>query len=179
MVVEVMGRYAGWIALYAGVGGGADVILMPEFPYDIELVAERIGRGTRGARTSASWWSPRAQSRGGQVSVIEAAGWQAERLGGWQPVAGALEQLTGKETRTVVLGHLQRADRRRASTACWPHASAASAVDVSSRRAGLHGGVPSAGYRDGAYTRKSWDGRVPVDFDVVRTARAIGIGFGD
>ena len=111
MVVEVMGRYAGWIALYAGVGGGADVILLPEFPYDIEAVAERIrARDAWGAHFSIVVVAEGAKPQNGRVSVIEAAGLgKAERLGGaGHLVAAALEQLTGKETRTVVLGHLQR-----------------------------------------------------------------------
>src|SRR3954451_2682815 len=111
MVVEVMGRYAGWIALHAGVGGGADVILLPEFPYDIQSVADRIkSRDAWGAHFSIIVVAEGAKPKNGRVSVIEAAGLgKAERLGGaGHLVAAALEQLTGKETRTVVLGHLQR-----------------------------------------------------------------------
>ena len=64
MVAEVMGRYAGWIALYAGVAGGADAILIPEIPFDIELVAEAAARRARsGARASASSSSPKAPCR--------------------------------------------------------------------------------------------------------------------
>ena len=64
MVVEVMGRYAGWIALHAGVAGGADVILIPEIPYDLERVARAPARArTASARSSASSSSPRARRR--------------------------------------------------------------------------------------------------------------------
>src|ERR687898_2522255 len=111
MVVEVMGRYAGWIALHGGVAGGADVILIPEIPYDLAKVADCIqSRESFGARFSIVVIAEGAQPVDGQRSVIEAAGLgKAERLGGaGHLVAATLEQLTGKETRTVVLGHLQR-----------------------------------------------------------------------
>ena len=84
MVVEVMGRYAGWIALYAGVAGGADVILIPEIPFDLEKVAERIrGRDAYGARFSIVVVAEGAKPVGGSVSLLRAAtGEYAERLGG-------------------------------------------------------------------------------------------------
>ena len=63
IVVEVMGRYAGWIALHAGVAGGADVILIPEIPYDFEKVVERLTGGTNGAHASASWSLQKARGR--------------------------------------------------------------------------------------------------------------------
>ena len=64
MVVEVMGRYAGWIALYAGVAGGADVILIPEIPFDLNVVAERLREREKfGAPASASSSSPKARCR--------------------------------------------------------------------------------------------------------------------
>ena len=83
MVLEVMGRYAGWIALYAGVAGGADVILIPEIPYDLAIVAERLmERETFGARSSIIVVAEGAVTVGGRVSVVthgDAA--TAERLG--------------------------------------------------------------------------------------------------
>src|SRR5687767_2923230 len=109
IVVEVMGRYAGWIALYSGVAGGADVILIPEIPYDVEKVARRIrDREHMGARFSIVVAAEGAKPIGGKVTVLKhAEGASVERLGG---VAGLLavdlEKLTGNETRTVVLGHL-------------------------------------------------------------------------
>src|SRR3954452_8997641 len=84
MVVEVMGRYAGWIALYAGVAGGADVILIPELPFDIAKVAERIkAREALGARFSIVVVAEGARPVGGQAAVVRAAqGSYVERLGG-------------------------------------------------------------------------------------------------
>src|SRR5262245_38671002 len=111
IVVEVMGRYAGWIALHAGVAGGADVILIPEIDYDLEKVAECIRqRDAKGARFSIVVAAEGAKPKLGGRTVLEAAhGGYAERLGGvGHACASQLEQLTGKETRSVVLGHLQR-----------------------------------------------------------------------
>jgi 6-phosphofructokinase 1 len=111
MVAEVMGRYAGWIALHAGVAGGADAILIPEIPYDIELVAERImAREKWGASFSIVVVAEGATPKDGKRHLIqEAHGGNVERLGGAaQAVSAQLGKLTGKETRSVVLGHLQR-----------------------------------------------------------------------
>src|SRR5437762_3120217 len=111
LVVEVMGRYAGWIALHAGVAGGADVILIPEIPYDIDKVAQCIrDRDKWGARFSIVVVAEGARPKGGSMSVLEAAhDGQAERLGGAAMLcAQELEPRAGKQTRYVVLGHLQR-----------------------------------------------------------------------
>src|SRR5437773_2515684 len=84
LVVEVMGRYAGWIALYAGVAGGADAILIPEIPFDIRAVSERLmARDKWGAKFSIVVVAEGAFPKGGTLAVIEAAhGGFAERLGG-------------------------------------------------------------------------------------------------
>src|SRR5687767_10081257 len=84
MVVEVMGRTAGWIALHAGVAGGADVILIPEIPYDFEKVAQSVlQRDERGARFSIVVVAEGARPTDGSVSILSAAhGGYAERLGG-------------------------------------------------------------------------------------------------
>ena len=129
MVVEVMGRYAGWIALYAGVGGGADVILIPEIPYDLEAGraadpgSRRLGRALLASSSSPKAQSPWAARR--RSSRPRSLG-RAERLGGvGHRIAAELEEMTGKETRTVVLGHLQRGGSPTASIASSPRASAA------------------------------------------------------
>ena len=112
MVVEVMGRYAGWIALHAGIAGRADAILIPEIPYDIAKVAAHVKRKTTGRdrQYSIVVVAEGAKPVGGGVTLKEAAGaGQVERLGGvGQIVAGQLREMTGKETRAVVLGHLLR-----------------------------------------------------------------------
>ena len=112
MVVEVMGRYAGWIALHAGIAGRADAILIPEIPYDIAKVAAHIKRKNAGRdqKYSIVVVAEGAKTVGGGVTLKEAASaGHVEQLGGvGEMVAGQLRELTGKETRAVVLGHLLR-----------------------------------------------------------------------
>ena len=111
MVVEVMGRYAGWIALHAGVAGGADAILIPEIPFNLSLVADRLrDRDRWGARFSIVVVAEGAIAAGGRLALLEeATAGRVERLGGvGARVSDALATLTGKETRSVMLGHLQR-----------------------------------------------------------------------
>src|SRR3984893_17352670 len=108
MIVEVMGRYAGWIALHAGVAGGADAILIPEIPFDVSILAGRLlERDKWGARFSIVVVAEGALPKDGKRALLEEAhGGYAERLGGMGAlVCEALAKLTGKETRSVVLGH--------------------------------------------------------------------------
>jgi len=110
MVVEVMGRYSGWIALHAGLAGNAHAILIPEIPYDIDKVAERVrARDSRGRTDSLVVVAEGARPKDGAMTVLAREVGRAERLGGvGEKVAAELEDLTGKEARTVVLGHLLR-----------------------------------------------------------------------
>ncbi len=112
MFVEVMGRDAGWIALYAGMAGGADAILIPEIPYDItQLIAKIRHREHMGRKFSIVVVAEGARPVGGDVSTVRSAfpPFDLVRLGGAaQRVADEVEHLTGKETRVTVLGHLQR-----------------------------------------------------------------------
>ena len=184
MVVEVMGRCAGWIALYAGVAGGADVILIPEIPFDLNNVAARLRqREAWGARFSIVVVAEGAAPIGGKVSLI-ARGDQttAERLGGLSAsCARELEKLTGKETRHVVLGHLQRGGTPTSHDR-----------DLATRFGGKAIECIMAGEFDVMVASQPPDivtvplelvvgkqKRVPRDFDLIRTARAMGISFGD
>ncbi len=111
MVVELMGRYAGWIALHSGLSGSADVILIPEIPFDIDKVCDKIrDRETAGRHFSIVVVAEGARPKHGTVSLLEEAKvGSAERLGGIAAqVAYAISERTGKETRSLVLGHLQR-----------------------------------------------------------------------
>jgi phosphofructokinase-like protein len=116
MVVEVMGRDAGWIAMYSGIAGGADVILIPEAPFDIDKVAETIRlRHARGRYFSivvaAEGAKFSSESAGGEA-VLQNLGkdeFGHVRLGGiGNMLAAEIEKRTGFETRAVVLGHIQR-----------------------------------------------------------------------
>lgn len=111
MVLELMGRYAGWIALHAGIAGGADVILIPEIPYDIERVSAKIlDRSAHGAPFSIVCVGEGARAVGGQVSTItRGKKGHLPRLGGaGQLVADQLKSRIPHEIRVTVLGHLQR-----------------------------------------------------------------------
>jgi 6-phosphofructokinase 1 len=184
MVVEVMGRYAGWIALYAGVAGGADVILIPEIPFDLSRVAERIKeRDHWGARFSIVVVAEGAKPLGGKTSVVKAAsGEYVERLGGIAGiVATQLQELTGKETRFVVLGHLQRGGAPTSFDRMLATRFGARAMEL--LLDGQFGTMVAFHPPDiVAVPLDRIVGRtrsVPLDFDVVRTARAMGITLGD
>jgi phosphofructokinase-like protein len=112
LVCEVMGRHAGWIALHAGVSGGADVILIPEQPFDIDEVCDRLRRRhSRGSLFSIVVVSEGALPKEGTMATIEERTdeFGHVRLGGiGQRVEREIEERTGYETRTTVLGHIQR-----------------------------------------------------------------------
>lgn len=112
MVLEVMGRYAGWIALHAGMAGGADCILLPEIPFKLDSVIDKIKqRQQRGRRFSLIVIAEGAYPQGGEISVsrIVEGSHEKIRLGGaGEKLARQIENLTGVESRCTVLGHVQR-----------------------------------------------------------------------
>lgn len=112
MIVEVMGRYAGWIALLSGLAGGGDVILIPEIPYDIDRVCDKIKeRSKKGKRFSIIVVAEGAKPKGGAMVVRKVIKDSPDplRLGGiGNKVGDDIEEITRIETRVTVLGHLQR-----------------------------------------------------------------------
>ena len=176
-----MGRYAGWIAVYAGVAGGADAILIPG-SVDIGLVAQRLReRDKWGAKFGTSSW-PRARSRGGSLSLIEARTAASERLGGiGAQVCDALAGETGKETRHVVLGHLQRGGAPTSFDRILATRFGGKAVELVRR--GEFGTMVAFAPPDIISRRLDEvvgkTKTVPMDFDVLATARALGVTFGD
>ncbi|MDD5427777.1 MAG: ATP-dependent 6-phosphofructokinase [Candidatus Omnitrophica bacterium] len=112
MIVEVMGHNAGWIALHSGIAGGGDIILIPEIPYSIDAIAQKVReRHKHGKRFSIIVVAEGAKSKGGEVVVQRIVKESSDpiRLGGIGFVLGKqIEDATGIETRTVVMGHLQR-----------------------------------------------------------------------
>jgi phosphofructokinase-like protein len=110
MLVEVMGRTAGWIALHAGIAGGAEAILIPEIPFDLSEVAERIiRRHEDGHHYSIVVVAEGVPAPGGEESYLGLDAFGFTRLGGVANlIAPVIEELTGFETRVTVLGHLQR-----------------------------------------------------------------------
>jgi 6-phosphofructokinase 1 len=184
MVVEVMGRYAGWIALYAGVAGGADAILIPEIPYDLSVVAERLReRDKWGARFSIVVVAEGAVPKGGRRALIEEAqDGRVERLGGLGGrVSEELSRLTSKETRSVVLGHLQRGGAPTSFDRILATRFGGTAVELIKR--GQFGTMVAFAPPD-IVARRLDDvvGKtktVPRDFDLVLTAKAMGVTFGE
>ena len=184
MVVEVMGRDAGWIALYAGVAGGADAILIPEIPFDISLVSQRLReRDQWGAKFSIVVVAEGAFPRGGSTALLAAAReGHVERLGGMGAlVSETLAKETGKETRSVVLGHLQRGGMPTSFDRVLATRFGAKAVehvkhgDFDTMVAFAPPDIIARKLEDVVGRRKT----VPLDSDVIQTARAMGVTFGD
>jgi ATP-dependent phosphofructokinase / diphosphate-dependent phosphofructokinase len=184
MVVEVMGRYAGWIALNAGVSGTAHAILIPEIPYDIEKVAEKVRhREDEGRTYSIVVVAEGAHPRDGGHSVVAAAEiGRAERLGGiGERVAHQIQQITGRETRSVVLGHLLRGGTPTTFDRLLSLRFGAAAVRaIEEGQSGVMVALdpPTVKYvpLDEATNRTK---TVPLDCDTMFTARDLGISFGD
>ena len=184
LVVEVMGRYAGWIALYAGVAGGADAILIPEIPFDLARLAKRLReREEWGARFSIVVVAEGAFPKGGKLAVLEEArAGYAERLGGLAVlVAEALGRLSGKETRSVVLGHLQRGGAPTSFDRVLATRFGGKAVELIKQ--GQFGTMVASDPPDIVARRlEEVVGRiktVPMDLDLLVTARALGVAFGE
>lgn len=184
MVLEVMGRNVGWIALESGVAGGADVILIPEIPYDIEKVCDKIQRRrSRGSNFSIVVVAEGAKPAGGDVILLnpEMKGTIHEKLGGIGfKVAKDIEAGTGMETRATVLGHLQRGGQpcsfdRYLSTKFGRAAADLVKAEKFGHMVCYRGGeIRSIPIADAIGGFKSVD----PDGDGVRTAEALGISFG-
>ena len=184
MVVEVMGRHTGWIALHSGVSSTADVILVPEIPYDIEKVCEKIEERYRiGRRFAIVVAAEGAKPHDGEpVFVAEAGPGRAARYGGIaERLAQQISELTGRETRSLVLGHLQRGGSPTAYDRLIALRFGAAAIRcVAEGRFGTMVALDPPTVRaipleDAVREIK----RVPVVSDTVQTARDIGISFGD
>lgn len=183
MVVEVMGRYAGWIALHAGIAGSADAILIPEIPFDLAPVANKIqSRQEVGSAFSIVVVAEGACPLGGTVSLLRQETGHAERLGGiGERVAAELQTLTGKDTRVVVLGHLLRGGTPTAADRLIALRFGAAAVRaLAEGRSGVMVALdpPDVDYvplEEATCRMKT----VPLDSDTVLTARDLGISFGD
>jgi 6-phosphofructokinase 1 len=184
MVVEVMGRHCGWIALYSGLAGSADVILIPEIPFDIQKVCEKVmARELAGRHFSVVVCAEGAAPKGGSVATLGSTAVGRElRLGGIAAkVALEIEDCTGKETRSLVLGHLQRGGMPTASDRLLSLRYGAAAVRLAEE--GRWGTMvafdppemTAVPLEEAVASVK----RVPTDCDTVQTARDLGISFGD
>lgn len=179
MIVQVMGRHTGWIALESGLAGGADVIIIPEIPYRVGSIADKVLERDRvGRRFSVIVIAEGAHPAGGEPSYADDTG----RYGGIaERLAAQIEERTGKETRTLVLGHIQRGgtpvayDRNlalrfgAAAVRCIHDGHLGTMVAL---RGSTVQAVPLA-------VAVSDLKRVPVESDTVLTARQLGISLGD
>jgi phosphofructokinase-like protein len=184
IVLEVMGRDSGFIALHSGVAGTADVILIPEIPYDIERVCEKImSRDRAGRHFSIVVVAEGAFPRGGGVSLIgDSLPGESRRLGGvCDPIAREIQRITGKETRSLVLGHLQRGGMptgydRLLATRFGGAAVRAVAEEKWGHMVALQSPhIVTIPIEEALREPK----RVDPSHDTVFTARATGISFGD
>src|SRR5688572_27005415 len=184
MVLEVMGRYAGWIALAAGVAGGADVILIPEVPFRYESIAAKVReREKQGKNFTLIIVAEGAREKDGEfvTSAAQEANREA-RLGGIGAVVAArVEKETGKEARVCVLGHLQRGgpptpfDRMLCSVFGAYAVELIGAGDFGKMVAWQGSQVTAIKISEAVGRLKT----VRLDGNVIRTARALGISLGD
>ncbi|MBN1505380.1 MAG: ATP-dependent 6-phosphofructokinase [Sedimentisphaerales bacterium] len=185
MIVELMGRTAGWIALHAGVAGGGDIILIPEIPYDLDVVVGKVrNRTKKGKRFSIIVVAEGAKPKGGDVVVqrIVKESTDPIRLGGIGFVLGEqIERLSGIETRVVVMGHLQRGGSPTPFDRVLATSLGAKAMDLVTggeygHMVGVRGSnlvkVPLKDVAKGPRT-------VPTDDPLVAVARSVGTCFGD
>jgi len=185
MVVELMGRYAGWLALRAGVASGSDVILIPEIPFDLATVAEKcLERSRYGKRFTIIAAGEGAHPAGGEMIVdrVDQRSPDPVRLGGVAKyVASEVEKRTSLESRSIVLGHIQRGGTPTAFDRVLATQLAYHAVEL------LMAGQPNqlVVLKEGKINSvaiSSIAGQVktiPLDHPLVLAARAVGTSFGD
>lgn len=184
MVLEVMGRYAGWIAAHSGIAGGGDIILIPEIPFNYDSICKKIAeREAFGRHFTLIVAAEGARSKGGDFVAKESIVKEHEmRLGGvGAVVAEEVAKRTGKETRVVVLGHLQRGGGPTTFDRLLCTRFGASAVQLIQQE--KYGHMVALVPPDTVAVKITEAiGRlrtVPPDGDIVCTARALGISFGD
>lgn len=183
MVVEVMGRYAGWIALYSGLASTADVILLPEIPFSYDSIVEKIEeRKAKGKNYTMIVAAEGATEKGGDLVTKGKSVGQEVQLGGIaQQVANELSERTGQESRSVVLGHLQRGgspttyDRLISLRFGAAAIRCVQAKDFNKLVVLKDNKLTSIPINEVANKMKA----VPLDSDTVQTARDIGICLGD
>lgn len=185
MILELMGRNAGWIALHAGIAGGGDIILIPEIPYDIQKVAQVVkARNKRGSKFSIIVIGEGAKPKGGKVVIqrMVKESTIAERLGGVSSVlANDLEQITGLSTRSVVMGHLIRGGSPTANDRVLATQLGVSVADlINKKRFGTMVGVRGCSLKaiklkDVAKGPKL----ITLNHPLLKAGRSVGTSFGD
>jgi len=184
MLVEIMGRYAGWLTLSAGIAGGADVILLPEIEYDIDVICAKVKeRSHKGRRFSIIAVAEGAKPHGGELVVSRVVKDSPDqiRLGGIALKLGNdIEDKTGLATRATVLGHLQRGGPPTAFDRVLATRYGVAAADLIAagrinRMVALHGrDIDSVPIEEvGGKTRL-----IPMDSPLLEAARAVGTNLG-
>ncbi len=184
MLIEVMGRHSGWIALYAGVAGGADVILIPEIPVRIESVIQKIeSRNEKGSKFSIIVVAEGAKLEGGEEVYADSSDKTApRRLGGIAQLIGdIIYDRTGFETRVTVLGHLQRGGSPSAYDRILGTQFGNAAVRlVAEGKFGHMVALKNNKIYDIEIAKAIGElKRVPLDDDVLIAAKEMGISFGE
>jgi phosphofructokinase-like protein len=185
MILEVMGRYAGWIALESGIAGGADIILIPEIPYDIQKVAQKVfNRKKAGKNFSIVVVAEGAKPKDGEMVVSHMVKDSPDpvRLGGiGQKIAQDLAELTQIDARVTVLGHLQRGGQPSAYDRILSTRYGVAAVELI--KEGKFGMMVSLqGTEISAVSLEEAVGKlktVPADCELIHFAKCIGTEFGD
>ncbi len=185
MILEVMGHNAGWLALHSGMAGGGDVILIPEIPYDIRIIAEKVKeRHRKGKRFSIVVVAEGARPKGGNVVIqrIVKESPDPVRLGGIGFILGdQIEKATGIETRTVVMGHLQRGGTPTPFDRVLATQLGTKAVDMIKNRSFGY----MVGVRRGSLLKVSLKDvakgcrKVPLNHPLIKSARSLDTCFGD
>jgi 6-phosphofructokinase 1 len=185
MIVEVMGHNAGWIALHAGVAGGGDIVLIPEIPYDLDIIAEKVKeRNRKGRRFSIVVVAEGAKPKGGDIVIQRIVKESPDpiRLGGIGFVLGSqIEKTTGIETRTVVMGHLLRGGTPTPFDRVLATRLGAKAVDMIANEefgymVGVRGNsLVAVSLEDVAKGPRT----VPLDEPLIQSARSVDTCFGD
>ena len=185
MIVEVMGHKAGWIALYAGVAGGGDIILIPEIPYDINVIAEKVKeRNRKGRRFSIVVVAEGARPKGGDIVIqrIVKESTDPVRMGGIGFFLGReIEKVTELETRTVVMGHLQRGGSPTASDRVLGTQLGTKSIDmIEDEEFGYMAGVQRNSIVKVSLEKVAQGTKtVPLDHPLIKAARSLGTCFGD
>jgi len=182
MVVEVMGRYAGWIAISAGLSGVADAVLIPEIPYDISKVSDAAERAKKRQGYAIVEVAEGCCTESGELSVKAQRLGQKEQLGGiGERICKALEERSGIESRSVSLGHLVRGGSPTALDRMLSFRFGAAAVRAVEQ--GISGVMITLEPQEVRYVPLSLVAgrtrKVPVEGDLVRTVRDLGICLGD
>ena len=185
MVVEVMGRNTGWIALHAGIAGGGDVILIPEIPYEMDIIVDKVrDRNKRGKRFTIVVVAEGARPKSGETVIKQVVKESTDpiRLGGIGFVlASQIEKITGIEARAVMIGHLQRGGTPTPFDRILATRLGTRAVDmIAKEKYGYMVGLENDLLTEVSLENAAKGPRqIPFNNPLIQSARSLGTCFGD